>query len=455
MLTLIATLGVSLVSCNDDEPTREEGVSPSKPVTDPLGTVSLSMHNSSNGSTSLDCISIGDDNNFYSNDNYYTELSFADIGEVAGLGNVTTIPMTGWASKVQVKPGHGYVVSYRTYSIDWNGGTTSYSDPTFYRIYVVDYITGVSGGIIGADIKYQKPFDVADIAISVDKTSVKLSSNNPSQKITITNKSYVPFAVSVTGGIQVERIYNKEAPFITTGLMVSCPAGSASDKDINAIITLTTDVGKKTEINVTQDAAESYIEGVSPTLNIDCYGLDEYLTSFSSNNSDEIKIISSADWLYADYYIPNEEEWTNKILRVVASTNSSKENRMGTITLKYGSITKTMKITQAGYESIPEVMDLYEVSSSRENDFRIYPYETTKSPCMLLSVFKAEIECEGGWISFNGGCNAYGWNFSFSIQANTSDADREATIKLIYPQNNLFFFEDIVYKTFVIRQKGK
>lgn len=453
---LIGVLSVGFVSCgnDDDEPKHEEVVDPTKPVADPLGTVSLSMHNESNGDTSLGHIGIGDDNNFYDNDTYYSQLYFADMGEMAGIGNITSIPMAGWAKKVQVKPGHGYVAYQRSYST-WNGETT-YSDPTIYRIYVNDYITGGSGGIIGAEIKYQTPFEGADVPITVDKTSVKLTPENPSQKIAITNVSYVPFTIRVVGNIDVKPVYHSEAKFITTALLVSCPANIASDKDINATITLTTEGGKTTKINVTQDAAQSFLDGVSPKLYIDCEGLTEYLTSFSSNNSSEIQVSSNASWLHADYYIPNEQEWTNKILRVIASTNCSTADRVGTVTLKYGSITKTMEVTQYGFASVPEVMDVYEITSNRENDYRITPYGINvyypDSPYMSLSDFKAEIECEGNWISFRGGANAYGWNFSFDIQANTSGKDREAKIKLIYPQNSIWF-EDIVYKVFIIRQK--
>jgi hypothetical protein len=68
----------------------------------------------------------GNFRNAYASD-YQSE--FVDLGIMKGLGNVTRIPVSGWASGVAVTPGHGYVA--RT------------SDGQRYlRIYVVDAITG-------------------------------------------------------------------------------------------------------------------------------------------------------------------------------------------------------------------------------------------------------------------------------------------------------------------------
>ncbi len=45
----------------------------------------------------------------------------------------------------------------------------------FYRIYVIDYIYSTSGGIIGADIKYQSPFYGEDIELIPNKTAITLN----------------------------------------------------------------------------------------------------------------------------------------------------------------------------------------------------------------------------------------------------------------------------------------
>lgn len=77
------------------------------------------------------------------------------VGQVAGLGKVNSIPTLGWSEKTAVVPGCGYVVRYQRDFSD----SSSYSPRKmvrYARVYVVDYRTGLSGGIIGAVIKYQE-----------------------------------------------------------------------------------------------------------------------------------------------------------------------------------------------------------------------------------------------------------------------------------------------------------
>lgn len=119
----------TLVACQDFNPaaTRQ----------DPEGTIPLKMRNADNGKTYLaGNIYIDAGNNFSGGE-------FACLGYVSGLNKITKIPETGWADKVAVLPGNGYV-AIDSYS--WSG--------SYYGIYVVDYIEGVSGGIIGAEVKY-------------------------------------------------------------------------------------------------------------------------------------------------------------------------------------------------------------------------------------------------------------------------------------------------------------
>jgi hypothetical protein len=77
-----------------------------------------------------------------------------DVGEVNGLGNVTEKPSAGWSGLAAVQVGHGYVVRYKN--------TFNYSTadlPYYYgRLYVEDWLTATTGGVIGATVKYQLPF---------------------------------------------------------------------------------------------------------------------------------------------------------------------------------------------------------------------------------------------------------------------------------------------------------
>ena len=160
----LALCAVVTFSCTSDEPSDPDSgqeISPDEKVPDPTGTVLLSIRDKNNGDTALDEIGI-------TNENFYgSHTSFVDLGPVNGLGNVTTIPKEGgWAEQVKVIPGHGYVAYTR--------GKEFYGlyDPECYRIYVVDYIYSISGGIIGADIKYQKTFNGLDQDLIFDKTEM-------------------------------------------------------------------------------------------------------------------------------------------------------------------------------------------------------------------------------------------------------------------------------------------
>ena len=131
---------------------------PYKPVSDPEGTILVAMRNLSNGSTNVTpdgCggyFYIGKDDNFYGEIGSYSRWKFTFWGQCSGLGNVTSIPASGWADQVAVVPGHGYVgMCPNRYN--------NPPDTTYVRFYVTEYMTAASGGgIIGAYVKYQSPF---------------------------------------------------------------------------------------------------------------------------------------------------------------------------------------------------------------------------------------------------------------------------------------------------------
>lgn len=134
------------------------------PVSDPEGTITVSMRNRSfyNGDSWTRVIPDGCNMAFIidGDDNFYTLFSsygynegfyeFTTIGKISGLGNIKSIPTSGWSKKTSVTPEYGYIAR----CIDLVA-----VDTTYLRIYVVEYITAAnSNGIIGAKIKYQSPF---------------------------------------------------------------------------------------------------------------------------------------------------------------------------------------------------------------------------------------------------------------------------------------------------------
>ena len=136
---------IGLSSCGKGEDSGgvpqpgSERTDPQEVTEDPEGTVELSM--SVDGNTLDGVIKIDKDRNFsYAATSYYYDLGmyFAATGRVYGLGNVNYIPTTGWASKVAIREGYGYVAYNR-------------SSGKFYRMYVMMRVT-----ILKVDITKQK-----------------------------------------------------------------------------------------------------------------------------------------------------------------------------------------------------------------------------------------------------------------------------------------------------------
>ena len=127
MLLIALCTGTFLTSCGKDE--FDEGIE-------------MRMRNRDNGNDVLQLLggrtlSITSSNNFT-----VWSGAIADVGSVRHLGKITSVPTSGWAYEVAVRPGHGYVVG------------SEYSNE-FARIYVKDWIEGTDGGILGAVIVYQ------------------------------------------------------------------------------------------------------------------------------------------------------------------------------------------------------------------------------------------------------------------------------------------------------------
>ena len=156
---------VMVVGCGKDNGGSD------KSVPDPEGTVTIAMRNESNGHTIVlpdGCSGfflIGSDNNFYTfvDGDFYGcrgMWTFASVGKVSGLANIKQIPTSGWSYMAAVMPGYGYVAKCENYeSYDSGNKFRPTGTTTYVRIYVVDYITTAgSGGVIGANVKYQSPF---------------------------------------------------------------------------------------------------------------------------------------------------------------------------------------------------------------------------------------------------------------------------------------------------------
>ena len=237
-MMLVAMLTIGFTSCTKDDDGKKsdkdntEGNqggqgSQGTSVADPVGTVSLSILNESNGNTKFGSIYIDAANNFAGTD-------FTSIETVKGLGNVTKIPFTGWARQLSVKPGCGYV---------------AFMAQTFVRIYVEDFIKNASGEVIGASIKYQAPFYGADEDILLSDDHLELDyRSGTSHKITLKNSSIMMIAC------ESDQSWCKATMSLSDteeGVAIYCEQ-NPSNMPREATVTLTTQYGKKKTIKVKQ-----------------------------------------------------------------------------------------------------------------------------------------------------------------------------------------------------------
>lgn len=350
---MLCVAAIVLSSCGSDEELTLGGVDPDKNVPDPVGTITLSMRDKHNGNTYLDGTIQICNENFTGWNSYFTS-----VGAVKGLGNVANIPTTGWASEVAVIPGNGYV---------------AYSNNIFYRLYVTNFIASTTGGIIGAEVKYQKPFKGKDEAISLDVQSVIFPAEGGTQTVLFKNQGLIVFDVT-SKKFQVEKASTNNFFFLADGIAITA-APNYSASAIEDSITLTTIYGKKTIVKVKQLA--------DPNPSISFVGEEPTLTAAKQNKTiglytnfgySELFASSSATWCKAELMDDSSHRLTqskkvkfigNRPVNSIKSTdngftfysilltldeNASTEAREATITVKSkdGRASSTMRVLQKG-----------------------------------------------------------------------------------------------------------
>ena len=167
MLVLLA-LCMGTLSCRKDNPSTptdpnntdnpnntEIPDSPTMDCVDPEDAITVNLRNDGGGvEIFAHYLEINTANNFeYYNSGINYHYSIICIGEVSGLGCVTSIPQSGWSNQVAVIPGNGYVLKKANY----DGLTGTYIVEKYARLYVVNYLLNATNeGILGAEIKYQE-----------------------------------------------------------------------------------------------------------------------------------------------------------------------------------------------------------------------------------------------------------------------------------------------------------
>lgn len=279
-------LAVAFAACSsDDDSTDGDGnIKPNVNVNDPVGTVSLSMMKGPSireGATGIGSIYIGDDYNF---DGGY----FISLGTVKGLGNVSYIPTTGWASKVSVRSGNGYVAC----------------DPYgfFYRIFVEKEIVGTTGGIIGYDVKYQAPFKGKDLELELPATSVSFDKKGGTENIVFDNKVFVVFtAKSSEDWCQIIPTSTYNYSFLANGIqIIAQPSNVAATTE--ATITLTTAYGKKKEIKVTRGGVDPYLTLNETSVTLDAKECERQVGLNTNIQKEDLTISNTASsWCKAEF----------------------------------------------------------------------------------------------------------------------------------------------------------
>lgn len=441
---------VGLCGCSkDDDPTpvpnpdNGEVIGPDTPVNDPDGTIQLAMtfgsestrigtylYLSSSGNLTIAASDLNKNNS-----STYYRSGIVSIGTCNGLGNVSTIPLTGWAQSVRAVKGNGYVY-YDGYQ------------QRYYRIFINSEITNTesvsgiyeSSELLGYNFKYQQPFKGADIEITPEETSLTFAGDyTGEQAVMFTNTTMIPFTIELEGGnkfgatswrndwLSVSNCTDKTEPFLGNGVMIYVYSENTSTEARSATITITTEYGKTSQIVVTQSGSNPYISMDSYYETGYYYGYNafyrnggvcDYLTFSSNLPLEKLSVTSDADWCEAviDYesgrsmadrnavvrYVdgqpykqsPASRASDNGIstyrLRLTASANTG-EVRNGTVTLM-GEGAGSVRVC-VYQEGVTYQLDDCEVSvSPSQNSF----YITTNIPAENLKV-------TGGadWCRFN------------------------------------------------------
>ncbi|MBO5249643.1 MAG: DUF5036 family protein [Muribaculaceae bacterium] len=450
----LALCSVVMIGCTSDEPDNPDNgevISPDTQVADPTGTIALSMRDYDNGLTFLgNCIYIRHEN--------FLGGYFSSFGEVSGLGNVSYIPKTGWADRMAVIPGNGYV---------------AYANGQYYRIYVVDYATSTLGGIIGADVKYQTPFKGVDEEIKINVSNLTFSNDGGEQGVVFENENIVVFtATSSHVWCKVERCTTHDTDFLYNGVVITVDPNEENLEDEEATVTLTTAYGKKKEIKVTRAAADANIRIVNsnslPTelspkqdsISIELAGnMPLYMLSTESdqewcevklvNNSSrmasraaEIKSIEgrpvSRSSVGSDAY--------SFVWQVSATANNSEEKREATIFLKdkSGATILTHSITQEeGYFFASEATS-FPLKGHAAQDIHAIDFFSHRADYTVTS---SENWCKcyikHTWDNYQVGVgekiytDCFYMQIYIDLEENTEETSRSATLTFATPDNGI------------------
>lgn len=435
LFVIIISVLTALSSCDKNDDTFFNGIedtdNPFEILPDPEGTIQLSMRDDDNGKTLLDNIYISDEN-FASYYRYTTPegpvlyVTFVSLGSMSGLANIKQIPTTGWASKVSVVPGNGYIA--------YDNLTDSY-----YRLYVTDYIVSTTGGIIGADVKYQMPFYGKDEAILPETESLTFPANGGMQTVVFKNQGIIPFDIETdVSWCSVQKASTNNYSFLTNAIAITVD-GSNDTEAVTGKITLKTKYGKETVINITRSGKEPFITTESSSISLTAAKQTKNVSFESNIEQDDLTVTSSAAWCKAEFSgttsglqtMSNEIKFigdkpvseidenislytsVTKYLSVTVEENSSTKPREATITIQSNDkeVSSEFKIIQSGTNLEVKINT---VNFDKNSNSRTITINTTAS--------NWDAESSESWCTFSKNGN------QITVMATASTSDRIAII---------------------------
>ncbi len=445
---------------NGDEPDNPNPINPDKEVADPAGTVKLSMRSEAavgRDKTYLDGrLYIDGADNFYASSGY-----IVDLGSMKGLGNVGYIPKTGYVDNVAVTPGDGYIWAVRGYYD---------SDPyTFYRIYVTNYTQNASGEIIGADIKYQKPFYGKDEALKPSDTNLSVSGDGGSAYVVFENNSVIPFKVeSDKSWVKPQISSTLDHSFLPNAITFYIDPATTTESE-TATVTATTYYDKSTTITITR-------LGVAPKLSIpddaankeiDANATEYRLPITTNLDFNDLTVKSSADWATVELVdgssrtaaIANSIRWIGNepathsrantatvhtyyaLVKVAANVNSAERNASITVSSKDGKLSAKHSLSQKG-------ATLSVTSNGKEvNDGDIIDIQDTETSLnikVVSSVDGITVSSDKSWAEVTTDDEK---SYTIKIAGNQTPDDRSAKISIKAKNSNLAL-------SFTLKQAG-
>lgn len=452
VLSLMLFIAVAACSSDNDSTDGNGNVKPGANVNDPVGTVSLSMMKGS--SPREGATTIGSSSMYIGNDYNFTNGTFVSLGSVKGLGNVSYIPTTGWASNMAVRSSNGYV---------------AYGNGEFYRIFVEKEIVGTTGGIIGYDVKYQAPFKGKDLELDVPATALSFDKTGGTENIVFNNKEFVVFtAKSSADWCQVLTTSTYDDYFLANGIqIIARPSDVAAPTE--ATITLTTAYGKKKEIKVTRAGVDPYLSLNETSVTLDAKEVERQVGINTNIQKEDLEISNTASsWCKAEFvdqtramhanaakikFIGNKPAKAQKAsgsanyytLVLKASANDKETERKGVITLKSkdGKKSVTLNVTQQkGYLFVNhQGYDKQTFNNNESNKEYIGPVYSN------LEYEDMQVSCDESWCKPTLTKSGSYTGLYIDITENTTEKTRNAKIVISNKTKTLSF-------TFTVCQDG-